>query len=156
MRWQNLHGEQMSNLVFLSENPTFIVIITICALLFLFLGFVGLNLLIKVNRLEAYIKTIRSDGADMADGLMRFSLRWDEWTKGFEKLDARNSQTISVIEQIRSEQEFLTKAFGNENKLSKAIELARAGSTADEIILQAGISADEAAVVVKFHGPKTS
>ena len=99
----------MSNLVFLSENPTFIVIITICALLFLFLGFVGLNLLIKVNRLEASLKTVISSSADTADGLIRFSLRWDEWTKSFEKLDARNSQTLSVMEQMRSDQEFLTK-----------------------------------------------
>ena len=58
----------MSNLVFLSENPTFIVIITICALLFLFLGFVGLNLLVKVNRLEASLKTVISSSADTADG----------------------------------------------------------------------------------------
>ena len=144
----------MSNLVFLSENPTFIVIITICALLFLFLGFVGLNLLIKVNRLEASLKTVISSSADTADGLIRFSLRWDEWIKSFEKLDARNSQTLSVMEQMRSDQEFLTKAFGNESKLSKAIELARAGLTADEITLQAGVSADEAAVIVKFHAPK--
>lgn len=144
----------MSNLVFLSENPTSIVIITICALLFLFLGFVGLNLLIKVNRLEASLKTVISISADTADGLIRFSLRWDEWIKSFEKLDARNSQTLSVMEQMRSDQEFLTKAFGNESKLSKAIELARAGSTANEITLQAGVSADEAAVIVKFHAPK--
>jgi len=144
----------MSNLVFLSENPTFIVIITICALLFLFLGFVGLNLLVKVNRLEASLKTVISSSADTADDLIRFSLRWDEWTKSFEKLDARNSQTLSVMEQMRSDQEFLTKAFGNESKLSKAIELARAGLTADEITLQAGVSADEAAVIVKFHAPK--
>ena len=144
----------MSNLVFLSENPTFIVIITICALLFLFLGFVGLNLLVKVNRLEASLKTVISSSADTADGLIRFSLLWDEWTKSLEKLDARNSQTLSVMEQMRSDQEFLTKAFGNESKLSKAIELARAGLTADEITLQAGVSADEAAVIVKFHAPK--
>jgi len=151
---QNLHGERMNNLVILSENPAFIVIITLFALLILFSGFVTLNLLIKINRLEAYVKTIQSDGADTADGLMQFSLRWDEWTKRFEKFTAINDQIISAIEQVRSEQEFIAKAFGNERKLSKAIELARIGSKADDITIQTGISADEAAVVVKFHGPK--
>ena len=151
---QNLHGERMNNLVILSENPAFIVIITLFALLILFSGFVTLNLLIKINRLEAYVKTIQSDGADTADGLMQFSLRWDEWTKRFEKFTAINDQIISAIEQVRSEQEFIAKAFGNEKKLSKAIELARIGSKADDITIQTGISADEAAVVVKFHGPK--
>ena len=151
---QNLHGERMNNLVILSENPAFIVIITLFALLILFSGFVTLNLLIKINRLEAYVKTIQSDGADTADGLMQFSLRWDEWTKRFEKFTAINDQIISAIEQVRSEQEFIAKAFGNEKKLSKAIELARIGSKADDITTQTGISADEAAVVVKFHGPK--
>ena len=144
----------MNILVTLSENPAFIVIITLFALLILFLGFVTLNILIKINKFETYIKTIQSDGADTADGLMKFSLRWDEWTKRFEKYIAINDQIISAIEQVRSEQEFIAKAFGNEKKLSKAIELARIGSKADDITTQTGISADEAAVVVKFHGPK--
>jgi hypothetical protein len=144
----------MNNLVILSENPAFIVIITLFALLILFSGFVTLNLLIKINRFETDLKTIQSDGADTADGLMKFSLRWDEWTKRFEKFTAINDQIISAIEQVRSEQEFIAKAFGNEKKLSKAIELARIGSKADDITAQTGISADEAAVVVKFHGPK--
>ena len=69
-------------------------------------------------------------------------------------ITAINDQIISAIEQVRSEQEFIAKAFGNEKKLSKAIELARIGSKADDITTQTGISADEAAVVVKFHGPK--
>ena len=154
MLLQNLHGERMNNLVILSENPAFIVIITLFALLILFLGFVTLNLLIKINRFENYIKTIQSDGADTADGLIKFSLRWDEWTKRFEKFTAINDQIILAIEQVRSEQEFISKAFWNEKKLSKAIELARIGSKADDIANQTGISADEAAVVVKFHGPK--
>ena len=154
MLLQNLHGERMNNLVILSENPAFIVIITLFALLILFSGFVTLNLLIKINRFETYIKTIQSDVADTADGLVKFSLRWDEWTKRFEKFAAINDQLISAVEQVRSEQEFMAKAFGNEKKLSKAIELARIGSNADDITTQTGISADEAAVVVKFHGPK--
>ena len=111
----------MNNLVILSENPAFIVIITLFALLILFSGFVTLNILIKINRFETYIKTIQSDGADTADGLMKFSLRWDEWTKKFEKFISNKYQIISAIEQVRSEQEFIAKAFGNENKLSKAI-----------------------------------
>ena len=154
MLLQNLHGERMNNLVILSENPAFIVIITLFALLILFSGFVTLKILIKINRFETYIKIIQSDGADTADGLVKFSLRWDEWTKRFEKYIAINDQIISAIEQVRSEQEFIAKAFGNEKKLSKAIELARIGSKPDDITTQTGISADEAAVVVKFHGPK--
>ena len=130
------------------------MIITLFALLILFSGFVTLNILIKINRFETYIKIIQSDGADTADGLMKFSLRWDEWTKRFEKFTAINDQIILAIEQVRSEQEFISKAFGNEKKLYKAIELARIGSKADDITTQTGISADEAAVVVKFHGPK--
>lgn len=144
----------MSYLILLSENPAFIVIITIFALLILFLGFVGLNLLIKVNRLESLTKNIRNDSSDTAEGLLNFSLRWDNWAKNFEKFAARNAQNTALIEQIRSEQEFLTKSLGNDTKLSKAIELARSGATADEITDQAGINADEAAAVVKFHGPK--
>ena len=42
---------------------------------------------------------------------------------------------------------------GSQNKLSKAIEFARAGSSVDDIVQKAGISVDEAKAVVRFHGP---
>ena len=79
-----------------------------------------------------------------------------EWKSTFEKFDKKNSDAIVLIEQIRAEQELLTKVLGSENKLSRAIELARSGSSVDEIILATGINSDEAKAVVKFHGPGNS
>ncbi|MDC1383339.1 hypothetical protein N8500_07610 [Candidatus Puniceispirillum sp.] len=89
----------------------------------------------------------------MAANLLNFCLSWDEWTKSFEKFEKKNNQLIIVIEQIRHEQELLTKVLGSKNKLSKAIELARSGSNVDEIMLKAGVSSDEAKAIARFHGP---
>ena len=143
----------MSNLVVLSENPSFIAVATGFSLLLLFLGFVGFNLLKQINRLEIDIKRIRIEVANAHDGLVKLSASWDEWIKNFENT---NAQMIAMVEQLRFEQELLTKTVGSENKLSKAIEFARAGLSVDEIVKKAGISVDEAKAVARFHGPNDS
>ena len=140
----------MSNLVILSENPSFIAMATAVALLLLFIGFVGFNLLKKIHQLEKEIKTIRMDSANSCDSLFKQSVRWDELVKNFE---ISHSQIVALVEQVRFEQELLTKTIGSESKLSKAIDFARAGSSIDEIVKRTGISVDEAKAVKKFHGP---
>lgn len=146
----------MSNLVLLSENPSFIAVATGVSLLLLFIGFVGFHLLKKVTRLENETKKIRFDGANALDGLSKLSISWNECVRNFEKLESRHDQIIAMVEQVRLEQELLTKTVGSDNKLSKAIEFARAGSSVDDIVKKAGISVDEAKAVARFHGPNDS
>ena len=140
----------MSNLILLLQNPTFIAVITAFTLVLLFIGFVCFNLLARLNNIEKSMKIVGRANSDVAANLMNFSLQWDKWVEHF---DNKNNQMSTVIEQIRYEQELLTKVLGSKNKLSKAIELARSGSTVDEIMLKAGISSDEAKAVARFHGP---
>ena len=144
----------MSNLVLLSENPSFIAVVTGFSLLLLFIGFVGFHLLKKITRLETDVKRIRFDGANALDELSKSSNSWNECVKSFEKFERKHDQIVAMVEQVRFEQELLTKTVGSDNKLSKAIEFARAGSGVDDIVKKAGISVDEATAVVRFHGPK--
>ncbi len=146
----------MSNLVLLSENPSFIAVATGVSLLLLFIGFVGFHLLKKVTRLETDIKKIKFDGANALDGLSTLSVNWNEAIKNFEKFERTHNQIIAMVEQVRFEQELLTKTVGSDNKLSKAIEFARAGSSVDDIVKKAGISVDEAKAIARFHGPNDS
>ena len=143
----------MSNLVLLSENPSFIAVATGVSLLLLFIGFVGFHLLKKVSRLETDIKKIRVEGTNVLDGLLKLS---NEYITNFGKFESRHDQIIAMVEQVRFEQELLTKTVGSDNKLSKAIEFARAGSSVDDIVKRAGISVDEAKAVARFHGPNDS
>ena len=143
----------MSNLVLLSENPSFIVVATGVSLLLLFIGFVGFHLLKKISRLETDFKKIRVDGGNALDGILKLSNSWNEYIKDFE---SKHDQMIAMVEQVRFEQELLTKTVGSDNKLSKAIEFARAGSSVDDIVKRAGISVDEAKAVARFHGPNDS
>ena len=143
----------MSNLVLLSENPSFIVVATCVSLLLLFIGFVGFHLLKKATLLETETKKIRFDVANSLDGLSKLSVSWHECIKNLEKFESRHDQIIALVEQVRFEQELLTKTVGSDNKLSKAIEFARAGSSVDDIVKNAGISVDEAKAVARFHGP---
>ena len=146
----------MSNLVLLSENPSFIAVATGVSILLLFIGFVGFHLLKKVSRVEADVKKVKTDGASALDELSKLNISWNKCIKSFEKLENRHSQIITMVEQVRFEQELLTKTVGSQNKLSKAIEFARAGSSVDDIVQRAGISVDEAKAVVRFHGPNDS
>ena len=143
----------MSNLVLLSENPSFIAVATGVSLLLLFIGFVGFHLLKKISRLETDLKKIRVDGGNALDGILKLSNSWNEYIKDFE---SRHDQIIAMVEHVRFEQELLTKTVGSDNKLSKAIEFARAGSSVDDIVKRAGISVDEAKAVARFHGPNDS
>ena len=143
----------MSNLVLLSENPSFIAVATGISLFLLFIGFVGFHLLKKISRLETDLKKIRIDGGNALDGILKLSNSWNEYIKDFE---SRHDQMIAMVEQVRFEQELLTKTVGSDNKLSKAIEFARAGSSVDDIVKKAGISVDEAKAVARFHGPNDS
>ena len=143
----------MSNLILLSENPSFIAVATGVSLLLLFIGFVGFNLLKKITRLESDIKKVRFDSANTLDGLSKLSISWNDCINRFEKFDVKHDQVIAMAEQIRFEQELLTKTVVSDNKLSKAIEFARAGSSVEEIVKRAGISVDEARAVARFHGP---
>ena len=146
----------MSNLVLLSENPSFIAVATGVSILLLFIGFVGFHLLKKVSRVEADVKKVKIDSANALDGLSKLNISWNECIKSFEKLESRYDQIITMVEQVRFEQELLTRTVGSENKLSKAIEFARAGSSVDDIVQRAGIGVDEATAVVRFHGPNDS
>ena len=146
----------MSNLVLLSENPSFIAVATGVSLLLLFIGFVGFHLLKKVSRVEADVKKVKIDGANALDGLSKLNTSWNEYIKSFEKLESGHGEIITMVEQLRLEQELLTKTVGSQNKLSKAIEFARAGSSVDDIVKRAGISVDEAKAVARFHGPNDS
>ena len=146
----------MSNLVLLSENPSFIAVATCVSLFLLFIGFVGFHLLKKVSRVEADVKKVKIDSGNALDGLSKLNISWNECIKSFEKLESRYDQIITMVEQVRFEQELLTRTVGSENKLSKAIEFARAGSSVDEIVQRAGIGVDEAKAVVRFHGPNDS
>ena len=143
----------MSNLVLLSENPSFIVVATGVSLLLLFIGFVIFHLLKKISRLETDLKKIRVDGGNALDEILKLTNSWNEYIKDFER---RHDQMIAMVEQVRFEQELLTKTVGSDNKLSKAIEFARAGSSVDDIVKRAGISIDEAKAVARFHGPNDS
>ena len=146
----------MSNLVLLSENPSFIAVATGVSILLLFIGFVGFHLLKKVSRVEADVKKVKTHGASTLDELSKLNISWNECTKSLEKLENRHSHIITMVEQVRFEQELLTKTVGSQNKLSKAIEFARAGSSVEDIVQRAGISVDEAKAVVRFHGPNDS
>ena len=93
----------MSNLVLLSENPSFIAVATGVSLLLLFIGFVGFHLLKKISRLETDLKKIKVDGGNAVDGILKLSTSWNEYIKDFE---SKHDQMIAMVEQVRLNRSF--------------------------------------------------
>ena len=54
---------------------------------------------------------------------------------------------LSKVELAR-----LAEAMGGESQLTKAIDLARGGASAEEITLATNLGKDEASTIAKFHG----
>ena len=65
------------------------------------------------------------------------------------------SEATSVAEGTKKELNMLAEGISSETIFNEAIDLARKGSSAKEIVAQTKLSKDQADTIVRFHGPKT-
>ena len=143
----------MEELVVLSQNPSLILLITFFALVFLLIGFVIFHLLSKIRFLLQRSNSISSNLSNVNDGFVRLNLSLEAIDEKLERLNVQQTSLLSETERIKTELGHLSTLVGGDNRMTRAIDLARGGSTAEEISINTGISGDEAEALVKFHGP---
>ena len=87
--------------------------------------------------------------------------RTDDTTSDLTSLNSRISnlsgavsQATSVAEGTKKELNMLAEGINSETVFNEAIELARKGSSADDIVNQTKLSKDQAETIVRFHGSK--
>ena len=68
-----------------------------------------------------------------------------------QNLESRYVEFSENYELSKVELARLAEAMGGESQLTKAIDLARGGASAEEITLGTGLGEDEASAIVKFH-----
>ena len=73
-----------------------------------------------------------------------------------EKILADNKELNKKISSLQQELSLLSSDYSDNQQVTKAIELARKGSTTKIIVEKTGLSSEEADAIVRFHGGKSS
>ncbi len=97
----------------------------------------------------------------LRDKVNRLVNRTDDTTSDISSLSSRISNlsgavsdATTVAEGTKKELSMLAEGINSETVFNEAIDLARKGSSADDIVAQTKLSKDQAETIVRFHGSK--
>ena len=107
------------------------------------------------------LAAIEKDLLSVRDKINKLVNRTDDTTSDLTSLNSRISnlsgavsQATTVAEGTKKELNMLAEGINSETVFNEAIDLARKGSSADEIVSQTKLSKDQAETIVRFHGSK--
>ena len=108
------------------------------------------------------LKAIEKELLSVRDKVNKLVNRTDDTTSDLTSLNSRISnlsgavsQATTVAEGTKKELNMLAEGINSETVFNEAIDLARKGSSADDIVTQTKLSKDQAETIVRFHGTKT-
>ena len=107
------------------------------------------------------LTTIEKELSSVRDKINKLVNRTDDTTSDLSSLTSRISnlsgavsQATTVAEGTKKELNMLAEGINSETVFNEAIDLARKGSSADDIVAQTKLSKDQAETIVRFHGSK--
>ena len=107
------------------------------------------------------LATMEKELLSVRDKINKLVNRTDDTTSDLTSLNSRISnlsgavsQATTVAEGTKKELNMLAEGINSETVFNEAIDLARKGSSADEIVTQTKLSKDQAETIVRFHGSK--
>ena len=107
------------------------------------------------------LTTIEKELMSLTDKVNKLVNRTDDATSDISSLSSRISNlsgavtdATTVAEGTKKELSMLAEGINSETVFNEAIDLARKGSSADEIVAQTKLSKDQAETIVRFHGSK--
>ena len=107
------------------------------------------------------LSTIEKELMSLKDKVNRLVNRSDDTTSDISSLSSRISNlsgavsdATTVAEGTKKELSMLAEGINSETVFNEAIDLARKGSSADDIVAQTKLSKDQAETIVRFHGSK--
>ena len=108
------------------------------------------------------LAAIEKELFSVRDKINKLVNRTDDTTSDLTSLNSRISnlsgavsQATTVAEGTKKELNMLAEGINSETVFNEAIDLARKGSSADDIVTQTKLSKDQAETIVRFHGSKT-
>ena len=115
-----------------------------------------------VFRQNKTLTAIEKELLSVRDKVNKLVNRTDDTTSDLTSLNSRISnlsgavtQATTVTEGTKKELNMLAEGINSETVFNEAIDLARKGSSADDIVTQTKLSKDQAETIVRFHGSKT-
>ena len=107
------------------------------------------------------LSTMEKELVSLRDKVNRLVNRTDDTTSDISSLSSRISNlsgavsdATTVAEGTKKELSMLAEGINSETVFNEAIDLARKGSSADDIVAQTKLSKDQAETIVRFHGSK--
>ena len=104
---------------------------------------------------------IEKELLSVRDKMNKLVNRTDDTTSDLSSLTSRISnlsgavsQATTVAEGTKKELNMLAEGINSETVFNEAIDLARKGSSATDIVSQTKLSKDQAETIVRFHGSK--
>ena len=101
----------------------------------------------KLNRLNATYSDVETILVRLTNSLDAINLKLAD-------LDAKQKYIVDAEDRIQQEMTRLADGFGDQSQVSKAIDLAREGASASEIMLTTNLSEEEAEAIATFHSRK--
>ena len=142
----------MANLTEFLHNP---VTMTIAAGVFVLVFLTALVfgvLLARQRRSLEQLQDISNSLSHLQESFVRTNLNLESVANRLQNIESQYTEFSENYEHSKVELARLAEAMGGENQLTKAIDLARGGASAEEITLATGLGEDEASAIVKFHG----
>ena len=109
-------------------------------------------LLVRQRRCLEKVQNISDSLLHLQDSFVRTNLNLESVADRLQTLEYQHTEFLQNYENSKVELARLAEAIGGESQLTKAIDLARSGSSAEEITLATGLGEDESNAIVKFHG----
>ena len=107
------------------------------------------------------LTTIEKEVLSVRDKINKLVNRTDDTTSDLSSLNSRISnlsgavsEATTVAEGTKKELNMLAEGINSETVFNEAIDLARKGSSATDIVAQTKLSKDQAETIVRFHGSK--
>ena len=105
------------------------------------------------------LTAIENELLDVKSKINKLVNRTDDTTSDISSLSSRISnlsgavsEANSVAEDTKKELSMLAEGISNETIFNEAIDLARKGSSVEDIVKQTKLSKDQAETIVRFHG----
>jgi DNA anti-recombination protein RmuC len=142
----------MANLTEFLHNPGTLTIVAVVLVLVFITALVLAALLGRQRRSLEQLQNISDSLSHLQESFVRTNLNLEAVANRLQNLESQYAEFSENYELSKVELARLAEAMGGESQLTKAIDLARGGASAEEITLATGLGEDEASAIVKFHG----
>lgn len=141
-------------MVFPVSVPVFFSNFGYAGVLLLLLSAVIFMLNSMQKKMASKLNRLNSTYSDVETILVRVTNSLDAINLKLADLDAKQKYIVDAEDRIRQEMTRLADGFGEQSQVSKAIDLARDGASASEIMLSTNLSEEEAEAIATFHSRK--